>query len=109
MRTALDGKLMRKALRDNGCEVAVIGAGPYGLAIAAHLRDANVETRVFGEAMSFWRRHMPRGMKLRSPWDATHIGSPRRTLSIEEFDKDVTISRSEPLPLERFVSYGEWF
>ena len=46
------------------CEVAVVGAGPYGLAVAAHLRAANISTRVFGEAMSFWQRHMPEGMLL---------------------------------------------
>ena len=55
-------------------EVAVIGAGPYGLAVAAHLRDARIGVRVFGDPMSFWRDHMPKGMKLRSPWCATHIG-----------------------------------
>ncbi|MGA7958471.1 MAG: NAD(P)/FAD-dependent oxidoreductase, partial [Xanthobacteraceae bacterium] len=56
---------------DNSCDVAIFGAGPYGLAAAAHLRAVNVSVRVFGEAMSFWRRHMPSGMKLRSPWIAT--------------------------------------
>jgi cation diffusion facilitator CzcD-associated flavoprotein CzcO len=44
------------------CDVAVIGAGPYGLAAAAHLRAANVSTHVFGEPMGFWRRNMPKGM-----------------------------------------------
>lgn len=42
------------------CEVAVIGAGPYGLATAAHLIAAGADTHVFGEAMSFWRHHMPK-------------------------------------------------
>ena len=46
-------------------EIAVIGAGPYGLSIAAHMADANISTRVFGDTMSFWR-NMPKGMKLRS-------------------------------------------
>ena len=57
--------------RSNDCEVMVIGAGPYGLAVAAHLKEHNIATRVFGDPMSFWRRHMPKGMKLRSPWNAT--------------------------------------
>ena len=42
------------------CAVAIIGAGPYGLAVGAHLRAADVPVRVFGEAMAFWRRNMPR-------------------------------------------------
>ena len=45
-------------------DVAIIGAGPYGLSAAAHLRGAGVETLVFGQPMSFWHRHMPVGMLL---------------------------------------------
>ena len=54
------------------CEVVVIGAGPYGLAVAAHLKAANIATHVLGDPLSFWRDHMPKGMKLRSPWIASH-------------------------------------
>ena len=42
--------------------VAVIGAGPYGMAAAAHLRGAGIETLVFGRTMHFWKNHMPQGM-----------------------------------------------
>jgi cation diffusion facilitator CzcD-associated flavoprotein CzcO len=56
--------------------VVIIGAGPYGLAAAAHLRAAGVEPRVFGEPMAFWQRQMPKGMRLRSPWTASHIADP---------------------------------
>ena len=65
---------------NQNCDVAIIGAGPYGLAIAAHLRAANVPIRIFGEAVSFWRGNMPAGMKLRSPWIATHIADPQGAL-----------------------------
>ena len=51
----------------NACEIAVIGAGPYGLSVAAHLKHAGLSTRVFGEPMSFWRQHMPKGMRLARP------------------------------------------
>ena len=60
------------------CKVTVIGAGPYGLASAAYLRAAGVETRVFGETMSFWEKQMPAGMCLRSSWDASHIADPEQ-------------------------------
>jgi len=70
---------------DNSCDVAIIGAGPYGLAAAAHLRAVNVSVRVFGEAMSFWRRHMPSGMKLRSPWIATHIADPVGRYRLDDY------------------------
>ena len=47
-------------------EVAIIGAGPYGLSIAAHLRHLGVDFRVFGKPMETWRKHMPKGMLLKS-------------------------------------------
>jgi cation diffusion facilitator CzcD-associated flavoprotein CzcO len=95
-------------LRDR-CEVAVIGAGPYGLAVAAHLKAAGVATRIFGEPMSFWREHMPNGMKLRSPWAVTHISDPERRYTLDRFIEQFGIERHEPLPLGDFVRYGEWF
>ncbi len=70
---------------DNSCDVAIIGAGPYGLAAAAHLRARDVSVRVFGEAMSFWRHNMPTGMKLRSPWIATHIAEPRGRYRLDDY------------------------
>jgi cation diffusion facilitator CzcD-associated flavoprotein CzcO len=58
-------------------EVAIIGAGPYGLATASYLRAAGIEPRVFGEVMAAWRR-MPRGgMLLRSFRETTNIGDPK--------------------------------
>jgi hypothetical protein len=91
----------------NECHVAIIGAGPYGLATAAHLRAANVETRVFGEPMEFWRQNMPQGMRLRSPWVATHIPDPQGRFSLDAF----FAGRAQPdlLPLADFVDYGLWF
>src|SRR5438046_3115794 len=59
------------------CDVAIIGAGPYGLSAAAHLKTLKgLEVRVFGEPMSFWERHMPAGMRLKSVWRASHISDP---------------------------------
>ena len=72
------------ALRDD-CDVAVIGAGPYGLSVAAHLISAGVATRIFGDSMSFWRGQMPKGMKLRSPWNASHLADPRGALSLDAY------------------------
>jgi len=90
-------------------EVIVIGAGPYGLAVAAHLNGRRISTRVFGQPMSFWREHMPKGMRLRSPWIATHIADPEKSYSLDVFAARHGIARQEQLPIERFVQYGEWF
>lgn len=90
------------------CEVAVIGAGPFGLAAASALRAAGIDTRTFGGAMSFWRDHMPRGMRLRSPWHATYIGHAKGPLSLDSYANTLGISPSQPLHLEDFVGYGLW-
>jgi hypothetical protein len=95
--------------RTGDCEVIVIGAGPYGLAVAAHLHAHHIATRVFGEPMSFWRRHMPKGMKLRSPWQATHIADPHAALTLDAYIATHNVPRREPLRLETFIDYGSWF
>jgi hypothetical protein len=100
--------LTRAALVDD-CEVAVIGGGPYGLSAAAHLRCANMATRVFGRPMSFWRENMPKGMKLRSPWIATHIADPGKKFSLDAFARQVALAPQDQLPLERFLQYADWF
>ena len=57
-------------------EVAVIGAGPNGLSVAAHLRQAGVEHRVFGHTMGAWRSNMPAGMMLKSEPYASDLSAP---------------------------------
>src|ERR1700680_2785235 len=85
------------------CNGAVIRAGPYGLAAAAHLMAAGVETVAFGDAMAFWRNNMPKGMRLRSPWRATHIADPRNELSLDAYARRVGILPTEQLPTAEFV------
>jgi hypothetical protein len=91
------------------CHVAVIGAGPYGLAVAAHLQAAGVATTAFGEPLSFWRRHMPSRMRVRSPWRATHIADPDGELTLDAYARRVGITPTEQLPVADFIRYGAWF
>jgi len=91
------------------CNVAVIGAGPYGLSAAAYLRAAGVDARVFGEPMAFWQRQMPSGMCLRSNWGASHIADPRRELTLDEYCRQNGDHISKPIPLNSFVDYGLWY
>ena len=88
--------------------VAVIGAGPYGLAAATHLRRAGVEVRMFGEPMSFWQNNMPAGLLLRSNWTATCIAEYEGELSLDSFKAATGASFGSPVPLDRFVDYGLW-
>jgi hypothetical protein len=98
-----------RAGKADDCEVAVVGAGPYGLSVAAHLRSAGIDTRVFGRPLSFWREHMPKGMRLRSPWIATHIADPGSRLTLDAFARQAGLAAQDQLPIEHFVQYGEWF
>jgi hypothetical protein len=92
------------------CDVVVVGAGPYGLAAAAHLRSIpGLRVQVFGEPMSFWRMHMPAGMLLRSPWPASQISDPEGRLTLERFEALQPDPVPVPIPLGRFIAYGDWF
>lgn len=93
----------------SGCNIVVIGAGPYGLAATAYLRAAGIETRTFGEPMAFWAKHMPAGMFLRSNWGASHIADPRQSLTLDAFREADGNHFEKPIPLKRFVDYGLWY
>jgi cation diffusion facilitator CzcD-associated flavoprotein CzcO len=92
------------------CDVAIVGAGPYGLSAAAHLRAANgLNIRVFGEPMAFWEKHMPKGMLLRSPLAGSHLSDPARGLTLQAYQTATGNKITAPLPLHRFTDYGRWF
>jgi hypothetical protein len=87
--------------------VAVIGAGPHGLAAAAHLRRAGVDVKVIGQPMSFWQ-NMPAGLLLRSNWTATCIAEYQGELSLDSFCAATRTGFGLPVPLDRFIDYGMW-
>ncbi|MGC4120111.1 MAG: NAD(P)-binding domain-containing protein [Myxococcales bacterium] len=100
---------MTKALSRANAKVGIVGAGPYGLASAAHLRAAGVEPTVYGEPMEFWAEQMPKGMFLRSPRCASQISDPDREWTLDRFESEAGLAPGSPIPLERFVAYGRWF
>jgi hypothetical protein len=91
------------------CDVAVIGAGPYGLSAAAHLKGKGLGVRVFGEPMEFWANKMPEGMLLRSPRVASNISDPRSIYSLSSFEAETGRKPDEYTASETFVEYGRWF
>jgi len=92
------------------CDVAIVGAGPYGLSAAAYLETVKgLEARVFGRPMSFWKHHMPAGMLLRSPYAGTDLADPGSVLTLDDYQAACGLRLTAPLPLEVFVAYGRWF
>jgi FAD-dependent urate hydroxylase len=91
------------------CQIAIVGAGPYGLSAAAHLRAAGMEPTVFGEPMNFWANGMPAGMLLRSPREASTISDPRSALTLEAYEAASGTKAVKRVAWETFVAYGKWF
>jgi cation diffusion facilitator CzcD-associated flavoprotein CzcO len=91
------------------CDVAVIGAGPYGLSAGAHLKAKGVAACVFGEPMEFWAHKMPEGMLLRSPRVASSLSDPDRAFTLEAYEAASKKEPCAPVPLDTFVEYGRWF
>jgi thioredoxin reductase len=90
-------------------EAVVIGAGPYGLSVAAHLAAAGVSFRIFGSPMSAWADQMPKGMLLKSEGFASSLSDPGSELTLGEFCKQQGLpyqDQDRPVELETFVAYG---
>jgi len=93
-------------------DVAVIGAGPYGLSLAAYLRARGADIRVFGFPMQTWREAMPVGMKLKSEGFASNISDPDGAFPLGVFCREKNIPYADTnllVSLETFISYGEAF
>jgi len=88
-----------------GTDVAIIGAGPYGLSLAAHLRARGMKYRIFGEAMRFWR-NMPVGVNLKSLAFATNIAVPKSGYSFPAWCRQHGLEDFEPCTMQSFSAYG---
>ena len=90
-------------------DVAIIGAGPYGLSLAAHLNAQGVSVCVFGKPMGFWLDNMPKGMHLKSDGFASNLYDSDRAYSLKQFCFERGVSYDDtsiPVPLEIFTDYG---
>jgi hypothetical protein len=86
-------------------DVTIIGAGPYGLGLAAHLRDRGVNYRIFGESMRFWR-DMPVGVNLKSLAFASNISVPKRGYTYPKWCVQHGLEDYEPCTMQSFAAYG---
>ena len=89
-------------------DVAIVGAGPYGLAAAAHVGRLGLSVAVMGEPMCFWQHCMPAGMLLRSPNVASDIGDPDNSFGLAAYGAARGEPVPSPLPIDRFIDYGLW-
>ena len=93
-------------------ETAIVGAGPYGLSIAAHFRNLGIPFRIFGRLMDSWRSHMPKGMHLKSDGFASNIYDPDGDFTLQKFCAERGIEYSDagiPVRLDTFSAYGQAF
>lgn len=90
-------------------DIAIIGAGPYGLSIAAHFRHRGIPFRIFGRPMDSWLAHMPKGMMLKSDGFASNIYDPEADFTLRQFCAERRIDYSDsglPVALDTFSAYG---
>lgn len=98
-----------QAVSDSPLPIVIIGAGPYGLSLAAHLGERRIPFRIFGEPMLSWRKHMPRGMQLKSEGFASSLYDPQDAFTLGRYCEGARLPYGDvgrPVPLETFVSYG---
>ena len=90
-------------------EVVVVGAGPYGLSVGAHLNALGVRFRIFGTPMHTWRYQMPKGMLLKSDGFASDLSDPGNTFTLQVYCKERGLPYDHtriPVPLDTFIDYG---
>src|SRR5690349_15469958 len=79
----------RQKLHSSGAaacyDAVVVGAGPYGLSVAAHLLGRGLKIAVFGKPLQLWRDNMPKGMLLRSYWWATNLSAPLKKYRLAHY------------------------
>jgi cation diffusion facilitator CzcD-associated flavoprotein CzcO len=92
--------------------VAIIGAGPYGLSLSAHLTARDVEHRIIGRTMETWDRHMPNGMFLKSEGFASSIDDPKGRGTLRTFCEEAGLPYADigpPISIDTYRAYGHWF
>jgi thioredoxin reductase len=93
-------------------DTTIVGAGPYGLSIAAHLRASGLPFELLGTPLDSWRRFMPQGMLLKSEPFASNLWDPQRRFTLQRYCEAQRLPYQpigSPLSLELFLQYANWF
>jgi cation diffusion facilitator CzcD-associated flavoprotein CzcO len=90
-------------------DLLIIGAGPFGLSMAAYAKYHHIDHLVVGRPMDFWKSNMPKGMFLRSGLD-WHL-DPLETHTLEKYlqSKKIPPDAVEPIPVDFYLDYVQWF
>jgi thioredoxin reductase len=91
--------------------IAIIGAGPYGLSLAAHLAARKIEHRIFGRPMQFWSHVADAGgdRYLRTYCFGTNISTPDPGFTFADYSRPRGLETFEPCSIGDFAAYGHWF
>jgi FAD-dependent urate hydroxylase len=106
---SLDRQKLQNTHNSMYYDAVVVGAGPYGLSIAAHLDGAGLKVAVFGKPLALWRDHMPEGMLLRSFWWASNLSDPEKHYTLGRYLREQRQLAHDPTSRETFIEYGCWF
>jgi lysine/ornithine N-monooxygenase len=91
--------------------IAIVGAGPYGLSLAAHLAGQGIEHRIFGRPMQFWSQIADAAGEryLKSYCFGTNLSAPEPGFSFTDYNTPRGLETFEPCSMANFAAYGRWF
>jgi lysine/ornithine N-monooxygenase len=96
-------------VKPTATDVTIIGAGPYGLSLAAHLGKSKLSYRIFGTPMSSWRNHMLSTTQLKSDGFASSLYDPDSSFTLADYCREKSLPYADigfAVPVETFIAYG---
>jgi FAD-dependent urate hydroxylase len=90
-------------------KLLIIGAGPFGLALAAYAKDLGIDYLIAGKPMEFWKNNMPDGMYLRSASDWSLDPTDKASIMNYLTKQGKTPADVEPLSRDFYLEYCQWF
>lgn len=90
-------------------DLIIVGAGPYGLALAAHAKEKNIRCKVIGYPMDFWKNKMPAQMFIRTKLAFTSLSDPDNYYTLQRYEQEEGLTFAYPLSRKIFTDYAQWF